>query len=104
MEKEGIEVEIVYVGDKLIWGCFVCGMCVKNKNERCVIDDEVNEWIGFMKNVDGIILGFFVYYLLILVIMKVFLDRVFYVFGVNGNLLCYKVGVVLVVVRCFGGI
>jgi len=103
LEKEGIEVEIVHVGDKLIRGCLACGMCAKNKNEKCVIDDEVNEWIGLMKNADGIILGSPVHYSSISATMKAFLDRAFYVSGANGNLLRHKVGAALVAVRRSGG-
>jgi len=34
LEKEGIETEIVHVGNKLIRGCIACGQCSKNKNEN----------------------------------------------------------------------
>lgn len=30
LEKEGIEVEIVHVGNKTIRGCLACNTCVKN--------------------------------------------------------------------------
>lgn len=50
LKKEGIETEIVHVGNKTIKGCIACGYCSKHKNEKCVIkDDEVNEWIKKMK-------------------------------------------------------
>ena len=46
LEQEGIETEIVHVGNKVIRGFAACYQCVKNKNEQCVLpDDEVNEWI-----------------------------------------------------------
>jgi hypothetical protein len=57
LEKEGIEVSIIQVGEKAIRGCLACGTCGKLKNERCVINDEVNDWIQIMKAADGIILG-----------------------------------------------
>lgn len=79
--------------------------CVqKNRNERCIIDDEVNEWIQKMKQADGIILGSPVLYASISVTMKAFLDRAFYVAGTNGNLLRHKVGAALVAVRRSGGV
>ena len=63
LEKEGIEVEIVQVGDKAIRGCMGCNGCMKNRDEKCVIaDDEVNEWIQKMKAADGIIIGSPVHY------------------------------------------
>ena len=43
LEKEGVETEIIHVGNKLIRGCLACGKCRKNKDERCVTQDEVND-------------------------------------------------------------
>lgn len=102
--KEGIEVEIVHVGDKIIRGCLACNMCAKNKNERCIIDDEVNDWIQKMKNADGIILGSPVHYASIAATMKAFLDRAFYVASANGGLFRHKVGAAVVTVRRSGGV
>lgn len=46
LEKAGIEVEIIHVGNKLIRGCMACGECAKNQNEQCIMrNDEVNSWI-----------------------------------------------------------
>lgn len=53
LEKEGIETEIVQVGNKTIRGCAACGQSMKNKNEQCVLPgDEVNEWIQKVKLVE----------------------------------------------------
>ncbi|NLO97061.1 MAG: flavodoxin family protein [Peptococcaceae bacterium] len=103
LEKEGIEVEIVHVGDKVVRGCRACNFCVKNKSEKCVTDDDqVNEWIQKMIAADGIILGSPVYFSGISGTMKSFLDRAFYIAG-NG-LLKSKVGVAVVAVRRSGGV
>lgn len=105
LEKDGIEVEIVHVGNKLVRGCLACGGCARNKNERCVIEtDEVNEWIQKMKDADGIILGSPVYYSAIAGTMKSFLDRAFYVGSSNGGMFRHKVGTSVVAVRRAGGI
>lgn len=104
LQKEGIEVEIVHVGDKAIRGCLACGMCAKNRNEKCVIDDEVNEWIQKMKESNGIILASPVHFASISATMKAFLDRAFYVAGVNGGLFRHKIGSALVTVRRSGGV
>ncbi len=105
LKKEGIETEIVNVGNKRIRGCIACYQCSKNKNERCAIqDDEVNDWIQKMKEADGIILGSPVYYSAIAGTMKSFLDRAFLVAGVNDRMLRYKVGASVVAVRRSGGI
>lgn len=104
LRKEGIEVEIIHVGNKIIRGCLACNGCVKNQNERCVIDDEVNEWIQKMKEADGIILGSPVHYSAIGGTMKAFLDRAFYVTSVNKGMLRHKVGASVVAVRRAGGV
>ncbi len=105
LEKEGIEVEIIHVGNKLIRGCMACNGCVKNKNEQCIIkNDEVNEWIQKIKYADGIILGSPVHYSSIAGTMKSFLDRAFYVASVNNGMFRHKIGVSVVADRRAGGI
>ncbi len=105
LEKEGIETEILHVGNKAIRGCLACGQCVKKKNEQCIqADDEVNEWIQKMKNADSIIIGSPVHFSAIGGTMKSFLDRVFYVTGVNNGMLRHKVGAAVVAVRRSGGL
>lgn len=101
---EGVETEIIQVGNKPIRGCLACGTCARKKNEQCVIkDDLVNETIQKIKNADGIVLGSPVYYAGIAGIMKCFCDRAFYVSGVNGGLFADKVGAAVVVARRSGG-
>lgn len=104
LEKAGIETEIVHVGNKVIRGCLACGQCVKKKNEMCGIDDEVNGWIQKMKGADGIILGSPVHYSAMAGTMKSFLDRAFYVAGVNNGMMRHKVGASVVAVRRSGGL
>ncbi|MEL7567178.1 MAG: flavodoxin family protein [Dehalobacterium sp.] len=105
LEKNDIEVEIVHVGGKKIRGCISCYKCVQNKDEKCVIDDEVNEWIQKMKTADGIIFASPVYFSGISGTMKCFLDRALYVASVaNNRMLRYKVGVSFVAVRRSGGV
>ena len=104
LEQAGIETEIVHVGNKAIRGCLACGQCFKNKNERCIQDDEVNEWIQKMKEADGIIIGSPVHFSAIGGTMKSFLDRAFYVTGVNAGMLRHKVGAAVVAVRRSGGL
>lgn len=87
-----------------IRGCMACGQCAKNRNERCIMDDEVNEWVQLMKEADGIILGTPTHYAAIGGTMKSFLDRAFYISGMNGGMFRNKVGASLVAVRRSGGI
>ena len=41
LEQEGIEAEIVHVGNKDIRGCIACRKC--RQTGKCVFDDVVNE-------------------------------------------------------------
>lgn len=100
----GVDFEIVHVGNKVIRGCLACNQCARNRDEKCVIDDEVNGWIQKMKEADGIIIGSPVHYSAIGGTMKSFLDRAFYVAGNNGSMLRHKVGAAVVAVRRSGGI
>mgnify|MGYP002662332509 CR=1 FL=1 len=99
LAQDGIETEMVHVGNKAIRGCLACGQCIKHRNERCIQDDEVNEWIQKMKTADGILIGSPVHFSAIGGTMKSFLDRAFYVTGVNGGMLRHKVGAAVVAVR-----
>lgn len=105
LKEEGIEFELIHVGNKAIRGCTACMGCAKNQNERCVIgDDEVNDWIQKMKEADGILLGSPVYFSGIAGTMKSFLDRAFFVASVNNSMLRHKVGATVVAVRRSGGV
>lgn len=103
--QQGIELEIIQVGNHKIRGCLACGKCKENRDEKCVIKgDQVNNWIQEMKQAAGIILASPVHYAGISGTMKSFLDRAFYVSSANGNLYRHKVGSSLVVVRRAGGL
>jgi multimeric flavodoxin WrbA len=104
LEREGIATEIVHVGNKAIRGCLACGQCFKKKDEQCIQDDEANEWIQKMKLADGLLLGSPVHFSAIGGTMKSFLDRAFYVTGVNNGMLRHKVGAAVVAVRRSGGL
>ena len=104
LEENGIDFEIIHIGNKAIRGCIACGKCRVNKDEKCSITtDPLNEWIQTMKTADGIILGAPVHYAGIPGTMKSFLDRSFYVAGSNGGLFRHKVGAAVVAVRRTGG-
>jgi multimeric flavodoxin WrbA len=105
LEKEGIEIEVVHIGNKKIRGCMACNKCRVNMDEKCIFEDDVvNEMVQKLKEADGIILGSPVHYTDMAGTMKSFLDRLFYVSGANGNFLKHKVGVSVVAVRRTGGL
>jgi multimeric flavodoxin WrbA len=104
LSAEGIDFEILHVGHKLIHGCMACGKCAVSKDGECSIKtDDLNKWILLLKDADGIIIGSPVYYSGISGTMKCFLDRAFYVAGVNGGMFRHKVGASVVALRRSGG-
>ena len=75
-EAEGIETELVHVGNKNIRGCVACGSC--EKKGRCVFDDLVNEVAEKFRDADGLVVGSPVYYASPNGTVLSFLDRLFY--------------------------
>jgi multimeric flavodoxin WrbA len=74
--EEGIETELIHIGNKSIRGCAACGYC--SKNGKCVFDDEVNEVNAKLENADGLVVGSPVYYSSPNGTLISFLDRLFY--------------------------
>ena len=63
LEKNGVETEIVWIGNKPVRGCIACGKCRENGNNRCLFnDDPCNEVIEKMEQCDALIMGAPVYY------------------------------------------
>lgn len=75
-EEEGIESEIIHVGNKDIRGCVSCGYC--SKNGKCVFNDLVNEVAGKFEEADGLVVGSPVYYGSPNGTIISFMDRLFY--------------------------
>lgn len=76
LNKEGIETEIIHVGNKAIRGCIGCRKCFETG--KCVFDDYVNEVAPKFKECDGIVIGSPVYYASANGTLISFLDRLFY--------------------------
>ena len=75
-EAEGIETELIQVGNKDVRGCIACGSC--GKNGRCVFEDLVNETAEKFRDADGLVVGSPVYYASPNGTILAFLDRLFY--------------------------
>lgn len=80
LNAEGIETEIVWLGNKPVRDCIGCGGCA-GKGKCVFTDDGVNEWIEKAAGADGFVFGSPVYYAhpdgRILCVM----DRMFYAGG-----------------------
>lgn len=62
LEQEGIDSEIVWLGNRPVRGCVACGRC-KRRPGACVFDDDVcNEISGKFAEADALIIGSPVYY------------------------------------------
>lgn len=76
LNAEGIETEIVWIGNKPVQDCIACGGC-KGKG-KCVFDDVANEFIEKAKSADGFVFGTPVYYAHPTGRVLSALDRIFY--------------------------
>lgn len=80
MEKtfnaEGVQTELIHVGNQNVHGCLACGKC--GELGKCVLDDLVNEVAPLFEEADGVIIGSPVYYASPNGTLLAFLDRLFY--------------------------
>ena len=74
--EEGIETEILHIGNKDIRGCIACHSCAQNG--KCVFDDLVNETAPKFRECDGLVVASPVYYASANATLVAFLDRLFY--------------------------
>lgn len=92
--EEGIETEVIQVGNKDIRGCVSCGYC--DKNDKCVVNDLVNEVAVKFEAADGLVVGSPVYYSSPNGTILSFMDRLFYSTGFSKQM---KVGAAVVSCR-----
>ena len=75
-QEEGIETELIHVGNKSIRGCISCNRC--SETGKCVFDDLVNEVAPKFAGADGLVVGSPVYYAGPNGTILSFMDRLFY--------------------------
>lgn len=75
-DAEGIEFEVVQIGNKDVRGCIACNQCAKNG--KCVFDDVVNELALKFEEADGLVVASPVYYASANATLIACLDRLFY--------------------------
>ncbi|MBO4347641.1 MAG: flavodoxin family protein [Lachnospiraceae bacterium] len=92
--EEGIDTEVVQIGNKAIRGCVSCGSC--GSTGKCVFNDEVNEIAKLFEESDGLVLASPVYYASANATLIALLDRLFYSSHFDKRM---KVGASVVVAR-----
>ena len=93
-EAEGIETEIIQIGNKDVRGCIACGRCAETG--KCVFDDVVNELASKFEEAEGLIIASPVYYASANATLIACLDRLFYSTHFDKTM---KVGASIVVAR-----
>lgn len=93
-DQEGVETEVVRVGNMDIRGCIACNSC--SRTGKCVFDDVVNELALKFEEADGLIVASPVYYASANATLIACLDRLFYSTGFDKTM---KVGAGIVIAR-----
>ena len=105
LQQEGIDTELIQFAGCSITGCTACMKCFQNKDEKCIIENDiVNDCIAKMLEADGIILGSPTYFSDLTPEMKALIDRAGFVSRANDNFLRRKVGAAVAVARRAGAI
>ena len=92
--QDGIDVELVHIGNKAIRGCIGCGKCFEKG--KCVFDDIVNETRDLFIECDGFVVGSPVYFASANATTIAYLDRLFFSTRVDKTM---KVGAGVVIAR-----
>jgi multimeric flavodoxin WrbA len=103
LEKEQIECELIWIGLEKLSQCRECYSCRRNKNKRCIVeDDKMNEYIEKMLDADGIIIGSPTFFCNVTTPIKALIDRAGLVAKGNEDMFKRKVGAAVVAVRRAG--
>jgi multimeric flavodoxin WrbA len=97
LNENGVDTEIVHVGNKDIRGCIGCRKC--RENGKCVFNDLVNEVAPRFAECDGIVIGSPVYFSSANGSVVSFMDRLFYSVSCDKTM---KVGAAVVSARRTG--
>ena len=93
-EKEGVETEVVQVGNINVRGCIACNTCATKG--KCVFDDIVNDLAPKFEEADGLVIASPVYYASANATLIAVLDRLFYSTGFDKTM---KIGASVVIAR-----
>lgn len=75
-EAEGVETNLVQVGNKAVRGCVACRKCAETG--KCIFNDIVNETAPLFEEADGLVVGTPVYYASAAGTTITFMDRLFF--------------------------
>lgn len=92
--QEGVETEILSIGNKDVRGCIACGRCAETG--KCVFDDIVNEAAPKFEACDGLVVASPVYFASANATLVAFLTRLFYSTHFDKSM---KVGAAVVAAR-----
>ncbi|MBQ4279771.1 MAG: flavodoxin family protein [Rikenellaceae bacterium] len=76
LERNEVETEIMWLGNKAISGCLGCNACLQTG--RCVIDDVVNRFLDKVEGFDAFVFGSPVHFAAATGAITSFMDRAFY--------------------------
>lgn len=76
LEKNGIETEEFWIGNKPVAGCIGCGNCMETG--KCFVQDGVNEFLEKVPSTDGFVFGTPVHFASGSGMITSFMDRIFY--------------------------
>jgi len=97
LNENGVDTEIIHIGDKDIRGCIGCRKC--KENSKCVFNDLVNEVAQKFIECDGFIIGSPVYFSSANGSVVSFMDRLFFSVSCDKTM---KVGATVVSARRTG--
>ncbi|MBR5642477.1 MAG: flavodoxin family protein [Firmicutes bacterium] len=75
-EENGVETNVIQLGQEDIRGCLACGGC--HKTGKCVVNDVVNKLAPMLEEADGLVLGSPVYLASANATLIACVDRLFY--------------------------
>jgi multimeric flavodoxin WrbA len=105
LRREGIETDLVQLGNKPVHGCTACMKCKEIQDGNCHIkNDHLNFCLEKMAEADGIVIGSPVYFADVTTEVKALIDVAGYVTRANGHTLKRKVGAAVIAVRRGGAL
>ena len=103
--QNGIDTELIQLGNKPVHGCTACGLCKEHQDGKCHIkNDHLNLCIEKMVEADGILIGSPVYFSDVTTEVKALIDVAGYVTRANNFQLKRKIGAGVIAVRRGGAL